>query len=126
MDIQEDSSLDVLHSEILKARIVNLEYGSKDEDGELIPISPEDIRRIYIEETGPEPPNNITLYRSEDFKSSWRDSGFDGTVIHFYDPQKGINESYTIPRGSESMGIGSAVTFLSAEMDSGNSLFQRI
>jgi hypothetical protein len=30
------------------------------------------------------------------------DSGFDGTVIHFYNPEKGINHSYTITRGSES------------------------
>lgn len=106
MDIQEDSRLDVLHSEILKARIVNLEYGSKDEDGKFVPISAEDIRRIYIEETGMEPPNKIMLYRSEDFKSNGKDNGFDGTVIHFYDQEKGINESYTIPRGSESAETG--------------------
>ena len=40
--------------------------------------------------------------------------------------KKGFNESYAIPRVSESMGIGSAVIFLNAEMDSGNSLFQLI
>ncbi len=108
MDIQKDSQLDVLYSDTLKARIVKLEYGNINSDGKFIPISVEDIRRIYIEETGTAPPNNITLYRSEDFKSSGRDNGFDGTVIHFYDPQKGINESYTIPRGSEHVETGGA------------------
>jgi len=108
LDKQNDSQSDVLYSDTLKARIVNLEYGSKDKDEKFIPISVEDIRRIYIEETGIEPPNKIMLYRSDDFKSSGRDSGFDGTIIHFYDPEKGINESYTIPRGSESMETGGA------------------
>ena len=108
MAIQDDGQLDVLFSDTLKARIVKLEYGSIDSNGEFIPISVDDIRRIYIEETGMEPPNKITLYRSDDFKSSGRDSGFDGTVIHFYDPEKGVNEIYTIPRGSEKVETGGA------------------
>ena len=70
MAIQDDGQLDVLFSDTLKARIVKLEYGSIDSDGEFIPISIEDIRRVYIEETGMEPPNKIMLYRSDDYKSS--------------------------------------------------------
>lgn len=100
MNKSNDEQLDILDSAILKARIAKLEYGTMD-DGKFTSISVEEIRRIYIEETGAEPPSAITLYKSDDFKREGRDSGFDGTVIHFYDPEKGINQSYTIPRGSE-------------------------
>ncbi|WP_427392340.1 DUF6792 domain-containing protein [Geobacillus icigianus] len=61
-----------------------------------------EIRRIYIEETGKEPPVRIAIYRSDDLKDFIDiNSGFDGTVIHFYDEKKGVNEAYTITRGSE-------------------------
>lgn len=85
---------EVLESEVLKARIAQLEYGD---------ITIENIRRIYIEETGMEPPGEITLYHSDDFSqvNSELDSGFDGTVIHFLNIKTGINQSYTITRGSE-------------------------
>ncbi len=85
---------EVLFSEILKARIAELEYGE---------ITVENIRRIYIEETGQEPPGEITLFHSDTYKSTnyGYDSGFDGTVIHFMDLGAGINQSYTITRGSE-------------------------
>lgn len=101
MNKSNDEQLDVLDSAILKARIAKLEYGNINDDGKFTSITVEDIRRIYIEETGVEPPSVITMYKSEDYKNERRDSGFDGTVIHFYDPEKGINQSYTIPRGSE-------------------------
>lgn len=99
---------EVLDSDILKARITKLEYGEVDADGNFTPISVEDIRRVYIEETRQEPPETIKLYRSDDFRKDGRDSGFDGTVIHFYDRDKGINQSYTITRGSESAESGGA------------------
>ncbi|UAL48896.1 hypothetical protein K7887_08190 [Sutcliffiella horikoshii] len=85
---------EVLHSKLLKARITELEY--KD-------LTIENIRRIYVEETGEEPPGKITLYHSDELPKSVKeyDSGFDGTVIHFMDLEKGLNESYTITRGSE-------------------------
>lgn len=85
---------EVLFSEMLKARIAELEYGE---------ITVENIRRIYIEETGQEPPGEITLFHSDSYKSTnyGYDSGFDGTVIHFMDLSAGINQSYTITRGSE-------------------------
>jgi hypothetical protein len=42
------------------------------------------------------------VYHSDDFKNlNTTDSGFDGTVIHLYDEKKGINQKYTIARGSE-------------------------
>lgn len=93
------SNEEILNTDIIRARITDLEYGK---------ISAEEIRRIYIEETGQEPPGEITVYHSDDLKvlsekkRAGKDSGFDGTVIHFYDPKQGINQSYTITRGSES------------------------
>ncbi len=92
---------ELLNTNILRARIAELEYGKTEK------ISDEVIRRIYIEETGKELPVEITVYRSDDIKqlqdyrSQGKDSGFDGTVIHFYNPERGINQSYTITRGSE-------------------------
>ncbi|MEA3321775.1 MAG: DUF6792 domain-containing protein [Bacillota bacterium] len=85
---------EVLITNVLKARIAQLEYGE---------INVENIRRIYIEETGKEPPGEITVYHSDDMDLSVkdRDSGFDGTVIHFFDIELGLNQSYTITRGSE-------------------------
>ncbi|WP_332832199.1 DUF6792 domain-containing protein [Saccharococcus caldoxylosilyticus] len=52
--------------------------------------------------TGSEPPARIRVYHSDDFKNlNDIDSGFDGPVIHLYDEEKGINQMYTIARGSE-------------------------
>ncbi|UTR16154.1 hypothetical protein MM221_06230 [Salipaludibacillus sp. LMS25] len=52
--------------------------------------------RFIIKETGTEPPANITIYSSDDF-SELREggyySGFDGSAIHFYDEEKGINQT---------------------------------
>ncbi|WP_060665980.1 DUF6792 domain-containing protein [Bacillus sp. CHD6a] len=81
-------------SEILKARVAEIEYRG---------ITIEDIRRIYIEETGEEPPAEITLYHAKDYAqiNNQVDSGFDGTVIHFLNIETGINQSFTIIRGSE-------------------------
>ncbi|WP_228485556.1 DUF6792 domain-containing protein [Thermaerobacillus caldiproteolyticus] len=65
-------------------------------------LTVEEIKRIYIEETGSESPAQIRVYHSDDFKNlNDIDSGFDGTVVHLYDEEKGINQMYTITRGSE-------------------------
>ncbi len=78
------SNEEILNTDIIRARITGLEYGK---------ISAEEIRRIYTEETGHEPPGEITVYHSEELKAlsekkrASKDSGFDGTVIHFYDPK---------------------------------------
>jgi len=81
----------VLDTDLLRARIMALEYDR---------LTEAEIRRIYIEETGKEPPAYIKVYRSDDFKKG-KDFGFDGTIIHFYDEKQGINQKYTITRGSE-------------------------
>ncbi|QPA30606.1 DUF6792 domain-containing protein [Thermaerobacillus caldiproteolyticus] len=83
----------VLDTDLLRARVMNLEYEH---------LTAEEIRRIYIEETGSDPPDQIHVYHSQDFKNiNINDSGFDGTIIHFYDEEKRINQMYTIARGSE-------------------------
>ncbi|MEB3751135.1 DUF6792 domain-containing protein [Geobacillus icigianus] len=81
----------VLNTDLLRARIMALEYAN---------LTEAEIRRIYIEETGKEPPAYIKVYHSDDFKKG-QDFGFDGTIIHFYDEKQGINQKYTITRGSE-------------------------
>ncbi|UTR16151.1 hypothetical protein MM221_06215 [Salipaludibacillus sp. LMS25] len=86
---------EVLGSDSVRARIIQMEYKE---------LTESEIRRIYIEETGTEPPANITIYSSDDFPELREGdyySGFDGSAIHFYDEKKGINQVYTITRGSE-------------------------
>ncbi|MCR6112254.1 hypothetical protein HXA35_18140 [Bacillus sp. A301a_S52] len=86
---------EILDSDSVRARIIQMEYKE---------LTESEIRRIYIEETGVEPPANITIYSSDDFSELQKGdyySGFDGSAIHFYDEQKGINQVYTITRGSE-------------------------
>ena len=52
-------------------------------------LTEEEIKRIYIEETGNNPPAQIHVYHSENFKNvNVKDFGFDGTIIHFYDEEK--------------------------------------
>ncbi|MED4968991.1 DUF6792 domain-containing protein [Parageobacillus toebii] len=83
----------VLDTDLLRARVMSLEYKH---------LTAEEIKRIYIEETGNNPPAQIHVYHSENFKNvNVKDFGFDGTIIHFYDEEKGINQMYTIARGSE-------------------------
>ncbi|MTH55070.1 hypothetical protein GKZ89_16825 [Bacillus mangrovi] len=98
-----ENSNEVLSTEMLRARIAKLEYDIPKDPSELeLKEFQEKIRQIYIEETGSPPPINITIYHSGSKEySEDKDTGFDGTVIHFFDPEKGINQSYTITRGSE-------------------------
>ncbi|UTR16149.1 hypothetical protein MM221_06205 [Salipaludibacillus sp. LMS25] len=86
---------EVLDSDQVRARMIQMEYKE---------LTESEIRRIYIEETGTEPPANITVYSSDDYPELREGdyySGFDGSAIHFYDEEKGINQVYTITRGSE-------------------------
>ncbi|WHY78026.1 flagellar protein FlgN [Neobacillus sp. WH10] len=89
---------EILNTDILRARIAELEYGKTEM------ISADLIRRIYIEETGKDIPAEITVYYSKDLSKTndlGKDSGFDGAIIHFYNAEQGLNQSYTITRGSE-------------------------
>lgn len=83
---------EVLFSESLRSRIVEMEYKELDEEA---------IRQVYMEETGELLDIEIEVYHSEDFVSEYETNGFNGTIIHFYDEKKRINQIYTIPRGTE-------------------------
>ncbi|MBS2970658.1 hypothetical protein J9317_18090 [Metabacillus sp. KIGAM252] len=98
-----NSNKELLSTETLRARITKLEYDIPKNPSEAqIKEFQEKVRQIYIEETGEAPPSEISIYHSGSKKyQNAEDSGFDGTVIHFYDPEKKINQSYTITRGSE-------------------------
>ncbi|WP_052015989.1 DUF6792 domain-containing protein [Halalkalibacter hemicellulosilyticus] len=92
---------EVLNSNLLRARIVKMEYDE---------LTESEVRRVILEETGKDSPQNITIYHSNDIDEIHKDdvySGFDGTVIHFYDESRGINQMYTILRGSEKEEKGS-------------------
>ncbi|WP_203289219.1 DUF6792 domain-containing protein [Metabacillus sp. cB07] len=88
----------VFNKDIIRARLAEREYGGERK----IPLTEQDVRQIYIEETGKQPPENITIYHSNQYLDTKSiDNGFDGTIIHVFDIEKGINQSYTITRGSE-------------------------
>lgn len=80
--------------ESVQVRLMKMEYSS---------LSKEDIRTVYLEETGQELPFDVTLYESEQFIDEKEAAGFNGTVIHIENEQ-GVNEAYTIARGTEDFG----------------------
>lgn len=84
--------------ESVQVRLMKMEYSS---------LSKEDIRTVYLEETGQEPPFDVTLYESEQFIDEEEAAGFNGTVIHIENEQ-GVNEAYTIVRGTEDFGDNSS------------------
>ncbi|MDY0409410.1 DUF6792 domain-containing protein [Virgibacillus soli] len=83
---------DILYTDIIKIRIMDIEY-----DG----ITEDEIRRIYYEETGKELDVAVDIYYSEDYIEEVDANGFNGTIIHLFDEEQGINETYTITRGTE-------------------------
>ncbi len=91
MDNQE-----ILYTDELRARIMELEYSQ---------LTVDKIKKIYYEETGKELNLDINIFHSKDYEEELDigKNGFDGTIIHFYDKNKGINEVYSITRGSEAV-----------------------
>ncbi|GIO23941.1 DUF6792 domain-containing protein [Oceanobacillus sp. J11TS1] len=79
---------------LIQDRLMEEEYGK---------LTEEEFKQIYIEETGQKPPETINIYYSEDYVNESEANGFNGTIIHFYDKNREINEAYTIARGSEGM-----------------------
>lgn len=79
-------------SELFQNRLMEEEYNG---------LTEEEVRQIYIEETGKQPPATIEIYDSENYINPADSNGFNGTIIHLYDEDKGINQMYTITRGSE-------------------------
>ncbi|WP_146548103.1 DUF6792 domain-containing protein [Rummeliibacillus suwonensis] len=81
---------EVFDSDIIKVRLAKEEYAG---------ISEEQVKQIYLEETGQKLDAKVKVYKSSDYIKS--DSGFAGSIIHVYNLEKGINEAYTITRGTE-------------------------
>lgn len=85
---------EVLFSQELRGRVMDLEYSG---------LTKKAIRQIYFEETGKKLTTDFDIYYSKDYikKLNIGKNGFDGAIIHFYDESKGINQVYSIARGSE-------------------------
>ena len=90
--VNSEVKTEILLSEVIRNRIMKLEYGK---------LTEWKIRQIFLEETGQELPASIDVYYSDEFIEDSDSYGFDGTIIHFFDEVKGINQAYTITRGSE-------------------------
>ncbi len=84
-------SQEALFPQSLQIRLMDMEYST---------VTTEDVRQIYLEETGQEPPFDITVYHSEEYIEEEKENGFNGTIIHIENEQ-GVNESYTIARGTQ-------------------------
>lgn len=82
----------VFHTDIMKIRIMDVEY-----DG----ITEDEIRRIYFEETGKELNLEVNIYYSDDYIEEVDANGFNGTMIHLFDEELETNEVYTVTRGTE-------------------------
>src|SRR5699024_10191927 len=82
---------EALFPQSLQIRLMDMEYST---------VTIEDVRQIYFEETGQEPPFDITVYHSEDYIDEKDANGSNGTIIHIENEQ-GVNESYTIARGTQ-------------------------
>ena len=85
---------EILYSDELRGRITDMEYKN---------LSEEAIKRVYFEETGKELTAEISLYHSQDYIGGVDsvNNGFDGTIVHFFDEAAGVNQVYSIARGSE-------------------------
>lgn len=88
---QLDKQEEVL-TELLRMRLMDMEYDQ---------ITVDDIRQVYMEETGEELSVSIEVFKSDDYIDTGQAYGFNGTIIHFFDEVQGINQLYTIARGSE-------------------------
>lgn len=82
------SQEELLDTDLLRSRIMDLAYHEMTE---------EQIRQIYMEETGRSAPNYIKVYETDDYLADFSvENGFHGTSIHFYDESLGIHQTYTI------------------------------
>jgi len=77
---------------LFQNRLIKAEYAG---------LTAEEVKKIYIEETGQSPPNKVEVYYSDDFINKVNSNGFNGTIIHLLDEKQGINQMITITRGSE-------------------------
>ncbi|MBM7540248.1 DUF6792 domain-containing protein [Amphibacillus cookii] len=108
-------SKDLLENEIVKLRIIELEYTYRNafdttDKVKLDQAKAEfeaDVRRIYLEETREHLPDRIEIYPSselikynDDVSETIRQSGYDGTAIYLSDSDNQINQVHIISQGS--------------------------
>ncbi|MBM7540491.1 DUF6792 domain-containing protein [Amphibacillus cookii] len=106
---------DLLENEIVKLRIIELEYTYRNAFDTTDKIKLDqakldfeaDVRRIYLEETRQYLPDHIEIYPSselikynDDLPEDVRQSGYDGTAIYLSDPDNQINQVHIISQGS--------------------------
>ncbi|WP_405100053.1 DUF6792 domain-containing protein [Oceanobacillus sp. FSL H7-0719] len=62
------------------------------------------LKQLYIEEYGKEIDANIEIFHtSKSENPDIKDTGYDGTAVHFYSEKGGINELYVISQGTQDM-----------------------
>lgn len=79
-------------SELLRMRLMDMEYDQ---------ITVDNVRQVYMEETGEQLSVSIEVFKSDDYVDKDKANGFNGTIIHFFNEVQGVNQLYTIARGSE-------------------------
>ncbi|WP_054950877.1 DUF6792 domain-containing protein [Numidum massiliense] len=101
---------EILNTEELRLRIIQLEYRIKEDNLDDKTIKKE-IRRIYFEETGKEVPAGFDIIKSGTL-GEWNEKGemdplikssYIGTAIHFHHKDRKINQLYIVSQGSTSL-----------------------
>ena len=83
----------------MRLRMIDLEY--KDLTEQEFKVK---LKQIYIEEYGKNIDVNIETFQSSSSENlKIKDSGYDGTAVHFYSKKEGINELYVISQGTQDM-----------------------
>lgn len=83
----------------MRLRMVDLEYKGLNEEE-----FKRRIKQIYIEEYGKDIDADIEIFNSSAFEiPDIKDSGYDGTAVHFYSEDEGINELYVISQGTQDL-----------------------
>lgn len=81
----------------MRLRMIDLEY--KDLTEQEFKVK---LKQIYIEEYGKEIDVNIETFQSSASENlKIKDSGYDGTAVHFYSKKEGVNELYVISQGTQ-------------------------
>lgn len=82
----------------IRLRIIDLQYQNLDEDK-----FEQEIKRIYLEETGTTLDANIDIVHSDTLSES-NGSSYDGTAVNLHSDDGSINEVYVISQGSADAG----------------------
>ncbi|RDW15837.1 hypothetical protein CWR48_19120 [Oceanobacillus arenosus] len=90
-------SENIISTNEMRLRMIDLEYKDLAEQN-----FKSKLKQIYIEEFGIEIDANIEVFQSSDSDNpKIKESGYDGTAVHFYSEKEGINEVYVISQGTQ-------------------------